>query len=93
MQVERPSEKVGSFFVPESAKKRDAYARVVAAGPGLRIGKRRILVPCTVQPGDIVMLPKHYDPDQGELRQEKFLIGQEAELLAIVGRVNRSSVK
>lgn len=93
MQVERPAEKSGSLVIPENAKRRDAYARVVAVGPGRRHGKRRILIPLTVQPGDIVLLPKHYDPDQGELQREKFLIGPEAELLAIVGRVKRVSVQ
>lgn len=95
IQVERPAEKSGNFLVPETARKRDAYGRVLKIGPGARRGRKgrpKLLYPLTVQPGDIVLLPKWYDADQAEERGEKFLIGQEAELLAIVGHRTRVAI-
>jgi chaperonin GroES len=93
IQLEAPAKKTsGGIFLPDAAKKRDAYGRVIAIGEGERVGKKRVLMPLTVQPGDIVLLPKHYDPDQGEEQGEHFVIGREAELLAIVGRRVRVSM-
>lgn len=95
--VDMEAKSHGGIFAPSNMRKRSAYGRVVAIGPGRHTrpkkkGRRSILVPCTVQPGMVCLLPKWYDPDAGEYQGEKFLIGRETELVAIMGSMDRVSV-
>lgn len=93
IQLDKPAGVTASgLILPEKMAKPGAYGRVVKIGPGRRT-KKRILIPLTVQPGDIVILPKFTDPDHDErIDGEKFLIGRESELLGIVGRGVRVSI-
>lgn len=93
IQLDRPKGlMLSGLYLPDALKKKDAYGRIIKTGPGKRLGKKRILCPLMVQPGDIVLLPKWYDVNEGELKDETFLIGREDELLAVVGKGTRVSI-
>jgi co-chaperonin GroES (HSP10) len=66
------SETAGSFIVPEVARREHRYARVIAAGPGIKH-------PLSVKAGDIVLLP----PDIRR-KSERMVFGREAREYTVI---------
>lgn len=79
-------ETVGSIVLAPSARKKSTVCEVLAVGPGIYRGKR--LIPCEVQPGDVV----HIHDWQGEDHQihgEKYTFIHDDEILAIEQRAQQ----
>ena len=71
------------IVLPDTAEKeKPIRGRVVAVGPGKldEDGKR---VPMSVKVGDLVLFKK-YGPDELEVDGKKYLVGEEADILAIL---------
>lgn len=71
------------IVLPDTAEKeKPIKGKVVAVGPGKldEDGKR---IPMSVKIGDIVLFKK-YGPDELEVEGKKYLVGEEADILAII---------
>lgn len=77
------ADKVGSLFIPESARKRSQLATVVAVGTGPRLYSGEI-GKMPFKPGQTVMIGEWTGVDV-EIDGEKYLIVKEADILGIVG--------
>jgi chaperonin GroES len=75
-------EKIGSLYIPQSARPAPQTAIVVAAGPGALSGAG-VLVPTTVKPGDVVLTSK-WGGHEIEVEGEKLYVLRETELVGIV---------
>lgn len=82
-RVEVSESKVGSLFVPDSAKEKPQHAEVVACGAGFQLkdGRR---VALDVKPGDKILYGK-YSGSEIELGDENYLVLRESEILAVLG--------
>lgn len=74
-------EKVGSLYVPDTAKEKPQQGKVIAVGEGRRDGKD--LIPLTVKVGDVVLYGK-YSGTEVKHDNSDFLIISENDVLAIV---------
>lgn len=71
------------IFIPDTAsKERPMQGKVVAVGPGKR-DEKGALVPMSVKVDDVVLFKK-YGPDEIEVDDKKYLVGDEDDILAIV---------
>jgi len=71
------------IVLPESAEKeRPIKGRVVAAGPG-KMDEKGKRIKMSVKVGDSVLFKK-YGPDELEVDGKKYLVGEEADILAII---------
>ncbi|MBI4991961.1 MAG: co-chaperone GroES [Candidatus Harrisonbacteria bacterium] len=71
------------IVLPETAEKQKPIkGKVVAVGPGklLENGQR---APMSVKVGNVVLFKK-YGPDELEVDGKKYLVGEEADILAII---------
>ena len=78
-------EKITKFGIvlPETAEKeKPIKGRVVAVGPG-KLDEHGKRVPMSVKVGDKVLFKK-YGPDELEVDGKKYLVGEEADILAII---------
>jgi chaperonin GroES len=82
-RVETAVEKVGSLYVPDSAREKPLEAEVVAVGSG-RILKSGAKVPLQLKPGDRVLVGKWSGSDV-RLGDVDYLILKEEEILGILG--------
>jgi chaperonin GroES len=75
--------KIGSLFIPDSAKERPQHAEVVACGAGFQLkdGRR---VALDVKVGDKILFGK-YSGAEVQLGDEDYLILREGEILAVLG--------
>jgi chaperonin GroES len=82
-RVEAAEGKVGSLYVPDSAREKPLEALVVAVGSGrtLKNGTRAAL---QLAPGNRVLIGK-WSGSEVKLGGEDYLILQEDEILAILG--------
>lgn len=81
--VEEEKTTKSGIVLPDTAEKeKPIKGRVVAVGPGKLddSGKR---VPMSVKVGDMVLFKK-YGPDELEVDGKKYLVGEEADILAII---------
>ncbi len=81
--VEEVKTTKSGIVLPETAEKeKPIKGRVVAAGPGklLENGQR---APMSVKVGDLVLFKK-YGPDEIEIEEKKYLVGEESDILAII---------
>ncbi len=69
------------IYLPESAKEKPKYAKVLAVGEGKYVDGR--LVPLTVKEGDKVLI-KEWGGDEIKLDGEEYKIVAEEDILAIV---------
>lgn len=72
----------GGIILPESAKKKQEQAAVIAVGPGKK-DKEGKLVPMPVKVGDIVLMEKYSGQDV-TVDDEEFVIVKADDLIAIV---------
>ena len=71
------------IVLPDNAEKeKPIKGKVVAAGPG-KLNEKGERVPMSVKVGDLVLFKK-YGPDELEVDGKKYLVGEEADILAII---------
>lgn len=71
------------IVLPETAEKeKPIKGKVVATGPG-KLDENGKRVPMSVKVGDKVLFKK-YGPDELEVDGKKYLVGEEADILAII---------
>jgi chaperonin GroES len=72
----------GGIILPDSAKKKQEQAEVIAIGPGKK-DKDGKLVPMPIKTGDIVLMEK-YSGQEVTIDDEEFVIVKADDLIAIV---------
>lgn len=72
----------GGIILPDSAKKKQETARVIALGTGKRLDDGTIL-PIPVKVGDVILVDK-YSGQEVTLDDEEFLIVKADDIVAIV---------
>lgn len=80
--LEQEEEKIGSLYIPDSAKEKPLEGTVAAVGTGRREGDK--VVPLEVKVGDRVLYGKYTGTEIKRDGQE-YLIVRESEVLAILG--------
>jgi chaperonin GroES len=71
------------IVLPETAEKeRPIKGKIIAVGPG-KLNEKGERIPMTVKVGDIVLFKK-YGPDEIEIDEKKYLVGDEDDILAIL---------
>jgi len=79
--MEEEVEKVGTLYVPDTAKEKPQQGKVIAVGEGKRDGKD--IIPMTVKKGDMVLFRK-YAGTEVKQNGKEYLIVAESDVLAIV---------
>lgn len=72
----------GGILLPDSAKKKQEQAEVIAVGPGKKDNKGN-LVPMPVKEGDIVLMEK-YSGQEVALDDQDYVIARADDLIAII---------
>jgi chaperonin GroES len=72
----------GGIILPDSAKKKQETARVIAVGPG-KHDKEGVLMPMPVKEGDVVLLDK-YSGQEVTIDGEEFVIVRASDIIAII---------
>jgi len=81
--VEEETTTDSGIVIPDTAdKERPMKGRVVAVGDGKRDDDGK-LIPMSVKVGDMVLFKK-YGPDELEVDGKTYLVGEEADILAII---------
>ena len=71
------------IVIPDTAsKERPMMGKVTAVGPG-KVNEKGELRPMSVKVGDTVLFKK-YGPDEVEIEGQKYLVGDEEDVLAII---------
>jgi chaperonin GroES len=81
-RLEQEEQLKGGIILPDTAKKKQETAEVVACGPGKK-NKNGELVPVSLKVGDIVMLDK-YSGQEVKLDDVEYVIVREEDIIAIV---------
>ena len=72
------------IVLPDSAEKeKPIKGKVLATGPG-KVNERGERMQMSVKVGDMVLFKK-YGPDEIEIEGKKYLVGDEDDILAIIG--------
>ncbi len=79
--MDEEDEKVGSIYVPDTAKERPQQGKIVAVGEGKRDGKD--IIPMTVKVGDTVLYGK-YAGTEVKHDGKEYLILSESDIYAIL---------
>lgn len=78
-----PEEKMkGGIILPDSAKKKQESARVVAVGPGKRLDDGKVS-PMPVNIGDVVLMDK-YSGQEVTIDDEEYMILKADDIIAII---------
>lgn len=73
------------IVIPETAEKeKPVKGTVISVGPG-RLNEKGDRVPVAVKEGDVVLFKK-YGPDEIEVDNKKYLVADEDDILAIIGK-------
>ncbi len=72
----------GGIILPDSAKKKQETAKVVAVGPGKRLDDGKV-VPVAVKVGDIILMDK-YSGQEVTLDDEEYMILKADDIIAII---------
>ncbi len=82
-RLDAQDNKIGSLYVPDSAKEKPQEAEVVAVGAGkqLKDGRR---VAMEVKVGDKILFGK-YSGSETKMDGQEYLILRESEILAVLG--------
>ena len=81
-RIEEEEQKVGTLYIPDSAKEKPQEGEVVAVGSGKRLEDGKV-IPLDVKPGDHILFGKYSGSDI-KLDNEEFLIMREDEVLGIL---------
>lgn len=79
--LDQEAEKVGSIYVPDTAKEKPQQGKIISVGAGRRDGKD--LIPMTVKVGDIVLFSR-YGGSEVKHGGKDFLILSEGDILAVI---------
>lgn len=79
--LDKEMEKVGSLYVPDTAKEKPQQGKVVAAGAGKRDGDK--VIPLSVKAGDVVLYGK-YSGTEIKYDGKEYLIMSENDVLAVI---------
>ena len=79
---EEKTTKSGIVLPDTAEKEKPMKGKVLATGPG-KLNDRGERVPMSVQVGNLVLFKK-YGPDEIEIDGKKYLVGEEADILAII---------
>lgn len=78
-----PEEKLkGGIVLPDSAKKKQEQARVIAIGPGKK-DKNGNIIPMPVKVNDVILMEK-YSGQEINLNDEEFIIIKADDIIAII---------
>lgn len=75
-------ETIGGILLPETAKKKQEQAQVIAVGTGKKDANGQI-IPIPVKVGDIVLMEK-YSGQEIKLDDEEYIILKADELIAVI---------
>ena len=70
------------IILPDNAQEKPTKGKIVAIGEGRR-NEKGDTIPLSVKVGDTVLFKK-YGPDEVEMDGQKYLIGDEDDILAII---------
>jgi chaperonin GroES len=81
--VEEEKTTKSGIVLPETAEKeKPIKGKIVAVGPG-KLNEKGEIIPMSVKVGDLVLFKK-YGPDEFEIEDKKYLVGDEEDMLAIL---------
>ena len=72
----------GGIIIPDSAKKKQETAKVVAVGPGKKLDDGK-LIPTSIKVGDIILMDK-YSGQEVSLDEEEYIIVKSDDIIAII---------
>ncbi len=81
-QEEEAVTKSGIVLPDTAEKERPIRGKVLAVGPG-KLNDKGERIPMSVKVGDIVLFKK-YGPDEIEIENKKYLVGDEDDILAVI---------
>ena len=71
------------IVIPDTAEKeKPIKGKIIAVGPG-KLNEKGEIIPMSVKVGDLVFFKK-YGPDEIEIENKKYLVGDEEDILAII---------
>ena len=71
------------IVIPDTAEKeKPIKGKIIAVGPG-KLNEKGEIIPMSVKVGDLVFFKK-YGPDEIEIDNKKYLVGDEDDILAIL---------
>ncbi len=79
---EEKTTKTGIVLPDTVEKEKPMKGKVIATGPG-KLNEKGEHVPMAVKVGDTVLFKK-YGPDEVEMNGEKYLVGDEDDILAVI---------
>lgn len=80
---EEKTTKSGILLPDTAEREKPIRGKIIAVGPG-KLNEKGGRTPMSVKVGDIVLFKK-YGPDEIEIDGKKYLVGDEDDILAIVG--------
>jgi chaperonin GroES len=81
--IEEEKTTKSGIVLPETAEKeRPIKGKIIAIGPG-KLNDKGERIPMSVKVGDMVLFKK-YGPDEIEIDNKKYLVGDEDDILAII---------
>lgn len=72
----------GGIIIPDSAKKKQEMAKVIAVGPGKITDENKVL-PMSVKEGDIILMDK-YSGQEITIDDDEFIIVKADDIIALV---------
>jgi chaperonin GroES len=81
--IEEEQKTKSGIVLPDTAEKeKPIKGKIIAVGPG-KTNEKGERVPMAVKVGDVVLFKK-YGPDEIEIDDKKYLVGDEDDILAII---------
>ena len=90
-RIEQQEQKVGSLFVPDSAKEKPQEGEVIAAGPGARDESGK-LIPLELKAGDRVLFGK-WSGTEVKIDGEDLLIMKESDVMGVIDNPSAAKKK
>lgn len=81
-RLEAEEKMKGGIILPDSAKKKQESAKVVAVGPGKRLDDGKLL-PIPVNVGDVILMDK-YSGQEVTIDDEEYVILKADDIIAII---------
>ncbi len=81
--IKEDKKTASGIVIPDTAEKeRPMRGKILAVGPG-KLNEKGERIPLSVKVGDVVLFKK-YGPDEIEIDNKKYLVGEEEDILAII---------
>ena len=81
-RLEQEEKMKGGIILPDSAKKKQETAKVIAVGPGKKLDDGKVL-PIPVNVGDVILMDK-YSGQEVTVNDEEFVILKADDLIALI---------